>query len=105
MAVDRNVPTRRQADERLEEIEDLVRSLTREVGKIRERLGDRNTTLIYDLDQRYPTRQEIARDYVPRREHEAQRKWTAQMRNSAALIVIGAAGWLTTLIEVLAHHH
>lgn len=97
-------PTRREADDRLVEIEELVRNLTREVGRIRDRLGDRNTTLIYDLDQRYPTRQEVARDYVPRAEHEAQRKWTAQMRNSVALILIGAAGWLTTLIEVLAHH-
>lgn len=94
---------RRAEDERLERIETLVSQLTGEVGKIRNRLGDRNTTLIFDLDQRYMPRDELRKEYVPRLEVEQQKRWAKQGLRSWSLVLFAGASWVTTIVEVLIH--
>lgn len=95
---------RRAEDDRLARIEESLSALTGEVGKIRNRLGDRNTTLIFDLDQRYMPREELRKEYVPRVEQEQQKRFAKAGFRNWALVLFAGASWLTTIIELLTHH-
>lgn len=99
------LPHRRGDDPRIERIEALVDELVREVGRVRTRLGDRNTTLIYDLDQRYMPREELKAVFIPRAEHiqnaNQQRAWRLQL----PVVVFAGLGWVTTIVELLTHTH
>lgn len=96
---------RREDDPRIERIERLVDELVKEVGKVRTRLGERNTTLIYDLDQRYMPREELKAVFIPRAEHiqnaSQQRAWRLQL----PMIAFAGLGWVTTIVELLTKAH
>lgn len=98
---------RRQDDPRLERIEKQLERLAGETGRIRTALGDRNTTLMFDLDARYMPREEMRTVYVPRTEHTQNATATRDWRRQWPLILLATAGWASnvTLGVLLLLHH
>lgn len=90
------------------EVQGRLTANTGEIGRIRTTLGDRLTTLMFELDQRYMPRGELELLYISRREHEQaerdrekdRRSWLRQWPaiTIAALVLIVQA---ITLIHVL----
>jgi hypothetical protein len=107
---------RRREDVRLIELESAVRSLTTEIskseglvkantveiGRIRTALGDRLTTLIFDLDERYMPRTELMREFVPRTEHEANERNRRNWRRQWPALTVAA---LVLAVQVISLAH
>lgn len=96
---------RRHTDYRLDGIEKAVDRNTIEIGRIRTSLGDRLTTLIFDLDERYLTRKDAQELYVPRKEHEASRRENRSLLRDRVLIAVAAGGYITGLVEFVLTRH
>ena len=92
-------------DERLVRIEKEVRKLTGEVGSLRTRLGDRNTTLIFDLDERYMPRAELIKEFVPRKEHEARAESRAGRHLTMAALLFSGVTSSASLFALVTHVH
>lgn len=101
---DRRQNPRRTDDWRLEQLEQAVKDNTVQLAALERQLGDGFTNLIYHLDNRYMPRDQLAKEYVPRLEHQEAKRWGAQLRNNTALVIFAAAGWATTLIEHFLTH-
>jgi len=101
---DRRQEKRRAEDMRLASIENQLDLLTKEVGRIRTSLGDRFTTLMFELDNRYMPREELSVVYIPRREQEARHQSERNWRTQLPIAVFAGLGWLTNLVLVLTHH-
>lgn len=76
------------------ELEQLLRKVSAEIGRVRTSLGLDFTTLTAALDKRYMPRTELPYAYVPRTEHEETRRrsrlWRWQIPVwSAAIVTAG----------------
>jgi hypothetical protein len=106
---------RRRDDVRLLQLEAAVRTLTAEqsklegsitasvteIGRIRTTLGDRLTTLMYDLDQRYMPRGELEIVYVPRKEHTANTKERNIWRRQWPAIIIASLVFVVQVVTLV----
>lgn len=86
------------------ELEGVVKASTGEIGRIRTTLGDRLTTLMYDLDQRYMPRAELEVVYVPRKEHQIEAKERAAWRNNLPLKVFAGGTLIIQGLALILHH-
>lgn len=95
---------RRESDYRMDALERAVEGNTMAVERINTQLGERFTTLIFDLDKRYMPREELAVVYIPRREHEQRQDLHTTWRLQLPLILF-AGGSLITNVLLLLHQH
>jgi hypothetical protein len=79
----------------LRELESVVRGSVTAIGEIRTGLGLEFKTLMFDLDTRYMPRSELDVVFVPRKEHETERRrarlWRWQVPVWGASILVAVA--------------
>jgi len=102
--IERRRGIRRESDWRLTAVEDAMRDATRELAQLQSRLGDRFTTLIYELDNRYMPREELATVYISRVESAKDRDRERAFRWQVPLVIFAGLGWATNLVLVLTHN-
>lgn len=109
---------RRREDRQLIELENAVRGLTTEqselkgtmrssvseIGRIRTTLGDRLTTLMHDLDERYMPRTELEVMFVPRKEHQEEAKERATWRSNLPLKLFAGGTLVIQGLALILHH-
>lgn len=101
----RRLTPRREADRRLDELEQEVRANTRELIAVNRRFGERNTTLISDLEEHFPTRKELQADFVTREEHASRRRGERDMLLRLSLLFFTGAQTAATLYVMIHGAH
>lgn len=96
---------RRQEDRRLSALESSIERNTAEIGRIRTSLGDRFTTLMFELDNRYMPRGELEVIYIPRREHETRQAQAKTWRLQWPIVIYGAIQTIINIILILHATH